>query len=512
MKAVISIFLIFFSTYFFAQQGIFNNQIVANNLSVNEKLTEEHSKDYIITKYYHQSQFNLSQELEINLPTGRKIVAFFDKKYTYTNTAESFVYKIENEPFSELVLSKYDSVITGIYGSETGEKIMIFQTAPEIFALSVFDQSKLDAQDSALDTLEASLENSNQLKMANENVCAASTTCPPTVIDVMIIYTTAVKNQWSGLAQSNAQCATIVTNFNNSLVNSGVVNVSLNLSYSGEIIYTESGNISTDLSRLRNQTDGFMDDAHTLRDTYAADLCALITSTPTDTCGLGYVQSNPSNYNDTYAFTVSLRGCSVGNYTVAHEMGHNMGLHHDWYVSSSTTPCSHHHGYINQNAILQGTSSPSNTRWRTIMAYTDQCTDAGIGCPKINRWSNPNLNYNGDPTGVNLLDPQPSYEVYGFQRFACAVSDFRSPNLNVNEISKKIKEIEIYPNPVKETLFVKSPKNSKLKFDIINTVGQKILSTSSSEISVKTMAKGEYFLMIYGDDKSFLGTKKFIVE
>jgi hypothetical protein len=85
-----------------------------------------------------------------------------------------------------LVLSKYDSVITGMYGSETGEKIMIFQTAPEIFALSVFDQSKLDAQDSVLDTLEASLENSNQLKMANENVCAASTTCPPTVIDVMI--------------------------------------------------------------------------------------------------------------------------------------------------------------------------------------------------------------------------------------------------------------------------------------------------------------------------------------
>jgi hypothetical protein len=59
-------------------------------------------------------------------------------------------------------------------------------------------------------------------------------------------------------------------------------------------------------------------------------------------------------------------------------MGHNMGLRHDWYVDASTTPCSHQHGYVNETALAQGTSSSSSSRWRTIMAYNDRCAVAGL--------------------------------------------------------------------------------------------------------------------------------------
>ncbi|MFP3836198.1 hypothetical protein, partial [Chryseobacterium sp. SIMBA_028] len=79
------------------------------------------------------------------------------------------------------------------------------------------------------------------------------------------------------------------------------------------IAYTESGNISTDLTRFRTNNDSYMDNIHTLRATYAADICSLITSTPTNTCGLGYVNTNPTNYTGTAGFSVSLYNCAVSN-------------------------------------------------------------------------------------------------------------------------------------------------------------------------------------------------------
>jgi hypothetical protein len=100
-----------------------------------------------------------------------------------------------------------------------------------------------------------------------------------------------------------------------------------------------------------------------------------------------------------------------------------MGLRHDYYVDGSTSPCSHHHGYVNQTVIPSGT--PSAARWRTIMAYNNHCSDNGFNCSRIARWSNPTLNISGDATGRAIGISNPSYEIYGFQRFACVVSQFR---------------------------------------------------------------------------------------
>src|SRR5690606_14597751 len=213
----------------------------------------------------------------------------------------------------------------------------------------------------------------------------------------------------------------------------------INLVYAGEIAYAESGNINTDLTRFRNQTDGFMDDVHTLRTIYGADLCALITATPTNTCGLGYLNTNPTNYSANAAFSVSLRNCAVSNYTLSHEMGHNMGLNHDWYVNQSTSPCSNLHGYVNQTAVNMGTSAPSSRRWRTMMAYNDQCADVGINCPKINRWANPAVNYNSEPTGVAIGNLNASDEAFGFARFACVVSEFM-PSASMNTLDVRSEE------------------------------------------------------------------------
>ena len=512
MKTLITGLLIFCVTLFSAQNRIFQNQISENNLNTQQKISAGLASTYISTKYVQQSSFDMKSDIEVVLPTDKIIKAQFTRSFFYSNKTESSVYSVHNEPKSELVFSKSGNFITGMYSSESGEKIIFHQTAATVFAVSVVSDAKLISQDSKNDFI---LNESAINQKVNANVCLDTTpVCPATTIDVLVVYTSAARTAWGGVAQSNSFIATAITNFNTALINSGVSNVTINLVYAGEILYTETGNINTDLASFRNNGDGIMDDVHTLRSTYGADLCALLTSTPTNTCGLGYLNTNPSNYSANSAFTVSIYSCAVSNYTLAHEMGHNMGLNHDWFVSQTTTPCSNHHGYSNQTAVNLGTSSTSSQRWRTIMAYNDECVAAGISCSRINRWANPNVNYNSEPTGIAIGNPNPSNEAFGFSRFACVVSQFMpTSNLGTFEIkNNEVRDFTIYPNPAKDEINIWIKNDEKYIFKITNPLGQIVQTSDKKTINLRGLPSGEYFLSVYTEKNTLVGSKKFIVK
>lgn len=512
MKTLLTSLLLFCAAFLFAQNKIFQNPINENHLSEHQKISKNLAFTYVLTKYYSQVSFDLKSDLQITLPNNKVIKAQFLKTYSYSNKSESYSYSIENEPKSELVFSKYDNIVTGMYASSFGEKIIFHQTDHQIFAVSVVSESNLINQDSKNDFV---LNESSINQKVNANICLQATAvCPATTIDVLVVFTTATKIAWGGVAQSNSFIATAITNFNTALQNSGVTNVTINLVYSGEIAYTETGDISTDLAQFRATNDGFLDDVHTLRSTYGADLCALVTSTPTNTCGLGYLNSNPSNYSANSGFTVSLYNCIVSNYTLSHEMGHNMGLNHDWFVSTSTTPCNHHHGYSNQTAVNLGTSSTPSQRWRTIMAYADECAAAGISCTRINRWANPLVNYNSEPTGIAIGSTNPSNEAFGFSHFACVVSQFMptSALATTESIYTDVKDFTLFPNPAKEEINIWIKNDKQYTFKITNLLGQIVLTTSKKTINLRGLSSGEYFLSVYTEKKSLVGSKKFIIK
>lgn len=335
MRNKITFLMLFCSIIIFSQNKIFQNSISENSLNSEQKISKDLASTYLSTKYYTQSPFGLQSDLTIILPDNREIKAEFSRIFKYSNGSESSVFNVQNEPKSELVFSKAGNVITGMYVSVSGEKIIFHQLDTNLFAVSVVNEASLIQRDSHEDFV---VNNSTISQKVNSNICLNTTpVCPSATIDVLIVYTSAARASWGGVSQSNSFAATAITNFNTALINSGVTNTFINLVYSGEIFYTESGSISTDLANFRNNGDGFLDDVHVLRSTYGADLCALVTASPTNTCGLGYLNTNPTNYSANAAFSVTLFNCVVSNYSLSHEMGHNMGLRHDWFVDSSTT-------------------------------------------------------------------------------------------------------------------------------------------------------------------------------
>ena len=204
-------------------------------------------------------------------------------------------------------------------------------------------------------------------------------------IDVLVVYTGAAVAAVGSTSAMETLIDLAVSETNTGYSNSAVTQ-RLNLAHTAEVIYDESGfSWSTTLSRLQNPSDGYMDNVHTLRDTYAADEVVLIVNN-IGYCGLAYLMTSVSSAFASWAFSVVSKRCATGYYSFAHEMGHNMAARHDWYIDNTVnSPYTYNHGYV----------APAKN-WRTIMAYGNDCSS----CPRLNYWSNPAVSYVGVPMGV----------------------------------------------------------------------------------------------------------------
>jgi hypothetical protein len=168
-----------------------------------------------------------------------------------------------------------------------------------------------------------------------------------------------------------------VAETNQAYINSAV-NVQMELAASVRVSYTESGDFTTDLTRFRNTADGYMDEIHTYRNLYAADVNALIINN-SSACGLASTIMAVAST----AFCAVYYDCALGYYSFAHEIGHLQGCRHNPEVDGTTTPYAYGHGYL---YIAGG--------WRTVMAYDYS------GQTRLQYFSNPNVTYGGVPMGT----------------------------------------------------------------------------------------------------------------
>lgn len=224
------------------------------------------------------------------------------------------------------------------------------------------------------------------------NDAAGPVQCP-LFIDIMIVYTPEARDLEGGSAAIQAIALLAIDATNAAYANSQI-NHFVRLVYVGEVDYVESGDFGLELDRLRNPTDGFMDEVHALRDQYGADLVDLfISHTQGNTiCGVAYLMDVVSPGFEQYGFSVCNTGCVSGGFVFEHEIGHNMGCHHDRDNAGSPPAFdfSYGHRFTGDNFVL----------YRTIMSYSPG--------DRIPYFSNPNVAYQGQPTGVpaGSTDPQ----------------------------------------------------------------------------------------------------------
>ncbi len=213
-------------------------------------------------------------------------------------------------------------------------------------------------------------------------------------IDVMVVYTATTRAAAGGTAAMKSLIDLAITETNQSYQNSGI-NQRLRMVHSEEVAYTETGDLSDALNCITSTTDNCLDNVHTLRNTYGADLVSFWVEDGGNACGLGWLTSSVSSAASAYGFSAVARSCATGYYSFGHELGHNMGARHDVAVDTASTPYAYAHGYINTTAT---------TPWRTIMAYNDGCAAFGKTCTRIQYWSNPGVSYGGVPMGDATAD------------------------------------------------------------------------------------------------------------
>ncbi|MCB9026623.1 MAG: hypothetical protein H6625_09925 [Bdellovibrionaceae bacterium] len=207
-------------------------------------------------------------------------------------------------------------------------------------------------------------------------------------IDVLVVYTDDVA------AASTDPEAVIESHmdYTNQALEDSCANYRMRIVHQAQVNYTESASAVADLNCVT--TPGHADCAGndlsivpTLRATHGADLVQFVTNT-SDYCGLAWVGAEPFTAN--YGYSQKLFLCAGA--TMAHELGHNMGLGHDRYQTgfgprdSSTYGAGH--GYVD---LVNYT--------RTIMSYDDQCTALGVSCLRVGIYSNPKIRKQGQAQG-----------------------------------------------------------------------------------------------------------------
>ncbi|MHC4318003.1 MAG: M12 family metallo-peptidase, partial [Planctomycetota bacterium] len=229
------------------------------------------------------------------------------------------------------------------------------------------------------------------------------------VIDVLVVYTPVAVADAEGAGVIETLTTLAVSNANFAY-GASLITPRLNLVSMQEIEYYENGTYSQHLNRLTDPGDGYMDEVHDLRDQYSADMVALIVA-DNAYCGMAWLMQDNDPSFESMAFSVTSWFC-LEFQTLAHELGHNQGCCH---APGDGGGCNN--GGLYPYSLGYRYTGDSGELWRTIMAY-----DPGT---RIDHFSNPDVAFDGEPTGVPTNQPDAAHNALTINQTALTVANFR---------------------------------------------------------------------------------------
>lgn len=239
---------------------------------------------------------------------------------------------------------------------------------------------------------------------------------PYIAYDAMIVYSDDSRSAAGGTNAILAQVQMAIDVANQAYANSNI-SIRVRLVYTAEVAYNESGTFDDHLDRLTDSGDGILDSVHSTRNSFGADTVSLFVndSDPqpdgTGTAGLAWCSVDSSS-----AFSIVNWSAAAGNFSYPHEIGHNQGCDHD--RDNGVTGCGEYSYSFGHRFF-----GDSGTQWRTVMAYAPGT--------RIPYFSNPNISFDGEPTGVPSNQSESAYNAATINNTDTTFQSYRIPRFDV---------------------------------------------------------------------------------
>ncbi|MCB0191330.1 MAG: hypothetical protein KDJ65_05245 [Anaerolineae bacterium] len=347
----------------------------------------------------------VGSKVTLNLFEDEQFIAVLDKIERNPSGSYSWIGHIENREYSHVVLVIKQRMLIGNISTVDQSFNIGYRGDAQVISEIDFADLPDDRDDLLYPDSQANDGLTQPSALAHNSWVDDGST-----IDIMVVYTTNARNGAGGTNKINGEIESAISFTNEVLKRSGS-SPRLRLVHTAEVNYAETGDKNTDLKRLLNPNDGYMDQVHTLRNRYSADVVSILVQ-----YWAGGIAAHGNRYvttrADDFAFNLSSRAPESRYFIFAHEFGHLMGANHDWYVDNRPQPYPYSHGYVD----LVG-------KFITVMAYYDQCEDNNISCTRIFFYSNPGLKYNGRPIGSFGAKPADNHR--SINNTALTVANYR---------------------------------------------------------------------------------------